>query len=430
MKRLCLLTLTIGFVLFAASSWAVTPSVLGNIEPVSNERISVLIGDKAKITLGTREGLIKGDIGTVSTDRDLSPEKMVGQCAVTKTNFENSICELIRGRREVEKGDIVSFDSVSFSDPNFYSVVMTTLADVVDPYEPYKKLNVCIYGVFDKSNAVTALSQELKTEFEKILSQKKRIHLVSTDVFKNLVLYPGVSSELLVYLKNQMKKVNVDALVLARYLIDEGRVKVTVQKIDQGTFDNTVTYALPVQPKYANLSSTILLTPSEMTKVRNIGCNILFKSLPKFLPREDRLTLIKSESAGDALVEQSLRAIDFNMVNPIDVKAVVDGETVDLSDKQVHSLLLSTGSHTIDVSLRRGYFYNDTLLYTSANVDRKEAILNLSTDTKLDIEVSVNPVQLKDPISLLVFHSIHRQRQVLKPIQRVESDRTVEVFKE
>jgi hypothetical protein len=430
MKRLCQSILVVGLFAFSASSHATTPSVFGNIQPASGERISVLVGDKAKITLGTREGLIKGDVGQVSPDRDLTSEKTIGQCAVTATGFDTSVCEIIKGKREIEKGDLIGFQSVTFTDPNFYSLVMNTLADIVDPYEPYRDINVCVYGIFDKSNSLTALSKELKTEFERIIAQKRRLHLVPSDSFHDLILYPSAPAELLAYVKTQMKRLNVDALILGSYTMNEGKVRATIQKIDLAGSDNTITYALPVQSRYTDLSSKILLTPGQLTRARNINCSLSLKSLPRVLSREERLSLIKSESAGNALTEQALRTIDFNVVNPIEIRATVDGETIDLSDKKTHSLLLSTGNHSVSIALKRGYFYNDTLLYTSESVVRKEATLDLNTGDDLNIEVSFNTLQLKDPISLLVFHSVQRQHQVLTPIRRIESERMVEVFKD
>jgi hypothetical protein len=426
-----LVVAVVGVMAVSVCSQAGQTPVIGTIRPVSSERITILVGDKARIDLGTRDGLIKGDIGAVSNDKNANNERILGECAVTRTEFGTSVCELTKGRKEIEQGDYVSFSAVSYNDPNIYSVVMTTLADIVEPYEPYKDLRVCVYGVFDKGNAITGLSQQIKAEFDLILPQKKRIQVVDREVFRNLVLYPGLSMELLDYVRTQMKRVGVDVMVLAGYSIDGERVKVRVQKVDRNSFDKTTTYTFPLKPTHAEANSRIVLTAGEVTRARNIPCNIALKSLPKVLPREDRLALVKFESGGNALVEQALRRIEFNIVNPVDVKAIVDGEAVDLFDNRSHSVMLSTGDHSLAVSFRRGYFYNDTLLYTSEATITKDAVLSLTKDGILSVDVSVNAAQQKEPVSLSVYHPAERQRKVLKPITtKVEAERTVETFKD
>jgi hypothetical protein len=404
--------------------------VVGVVQPLSQERISIMTGDKAAVNLGTRDGLVKGDIGLITLDRSAEPDRVVGKCAITKTGYDSSICEIIMAKREIEKGDYILFDSIYFSDENYYSLVMSTLANVVDPYEPYDHLRVCIYGFFDSRNFITGLSEQITKEFKEIFSQNNRIQLVNKDVLKNLIIYPDASRELLSFTRYEMRKNGIDVLVVGRYAASDERVGVTVEILDKTGRDRTVTFSFSGQAKYADLDSKIVLTPQEMTKTQTIPCNLVLRSLPRLVNREEKTLLIKSESSGNPLTERALKRIDFNIVSPVDVKAILDGETVAPVTKEGHGLMLSTGTHSMTTSFKRGYFFNETLLYTSDQEVIKDAMLDLTKDTGLVIEIRINASLQKDPINLTIYQPTERQHQVLKPIYRVESDKTVETFRD
>jgi hypothetical protein len=435
MKRFCLLFTGVSLLVVASFSFTYadvtkTSPLIGAIGPISNERITIQFGDKAQVNLGTKDGLIKGDIGIIRASQEISPEKNIGECAITRTEYGSSICEMIASKREIEKGNFIYFNRIEYSDPFMYSLIMTTLANIVEPYEPYKNLRVCIYGIFDKNNAVTGLSKQLSKEFENIFMQKKRIKLVDRSVFPGLVIYPGFSSDTEAYLKTQMKRANVDAMLLAQYEIKDGRVKVTVNSFDTQNKNTTTTYAFPLSEDYQKTSSTVLLSPMEETKARNILCKLALINIPKILSREDRMSLMNSESDGNALTEIALKKIDFNMVNPVEVTTNIDGEMIDISDSKNRSILLGTGNHSFSLTFKRGYFYNETLLYTSEKTFHKDVIVSLSKPFEVNIDVSINSLDKKDPISLSIYYPTERQKQVLKPIFRVESDRTIETYKD
>jgi hypothetical protein len=90
--------------------------------------------------------------------------------------------------------------------------------------------------------------------------------------------------------------------------------------------------------------------------------------------------------------------------------------------------MLSTGTHAMATSFRRGYFFNETLLYTSDQEVIKEAVLDLTKDRGLVIEIGISASLQKDPINLAIYQPTERKRQVLKPIYGIESDKTVDVF--
>jgi hypothetical protein len=404
--------------------------IVGVVGPVSQERITVLIGDKAAVSLGTKDGLVKGDIGLIATDRSRKPDAVIGKCVITETGYDSSVCELIKARKEIELGSYISFDPILFDDGNYYSLAMNTLSSVVEPYQPYDRLRVCIYGFFDSQNATTGLSEQITMAFKRIFSQKNRIELVSKEVLRNLVIYPDAAPDLISYTKYQMKRNDIDVLILGHYTISDRQIDVTLQKVDKNGQNKTIVFSFPAQTNYTALSSNIILTPQEVTKAQTIPCNIALRSTPRLLQREERTQLIKNESAGNPLIEQALRRIDFNIVGPVDVRATIDGDTVAPVTKEGHGVMLSTGTHAMATSFRRGYFFNETLLYTSDQEVIKEAVLDLTKDKGLVIEIRINASLPKDPISLAIYQPTDRKRQVLKPIYGVESDKTVDIFRD
>lgn len=430
MKTFCIsLALAVALLTIPVISHAASP-LIGVIQPASSERITVSTGDKVSVNLGTKHGLVNGDITPVVLDpASRSQENVIGTCVVTKTGYATSICEIITAKREIEKGNYVVFDPIRFNDGNYYSLVMNTLAALLEPYETHIRLNVCVFGIYNADNAVTGLSEEITKEFVTIFSQKNRLQLVNKDALRDLVIYPNLSADLLAFTRNEMKRSNVDVLILGSYAIVDGRVGLTIRKIDKKGADKDLSFSFPIQSKYADLDSRVILTPQEMTKSRTIPCNVVLRTTPKLLAREEKTQLINSEAAGDPVVLQALKELDFNIVSPVEIKAVVDEQSI-TPTKEGNVLMLSTGIHGVAVSFKRGYFFNETLLYTSEQEIGKQALLDLSKEKGLVIELGINAALLQDPVTLRVYHSTQKQRQVLKPIYGVESDKTVETFKD
>jgi hypothetical protein len=430
MKTFCIFAAaTITFLSIPFATQAAGP-IVGAVIPVSSERISILPGDKAAVNLGTKDGLVKGDLGLITTDRGLGSEGVIGQCAITRTGYDSSICEVIKAKKEIGGGYNVLFEPVRFNDENYYSLVMNTLASVLEPYQPYDRLRVCIYGFFDNRNAITGLSEQIANEFRAIFSQKNRINLVSKEFLKNLVIYPDASQDLVLFAKNQMRRNDIDVLIIGRYTLSDDRVEVAAWKLDRRGQDGKVVFSFPTLSKYVELASRAIVTAQEPTKAEMIPCNIVLRSTPRLLQKEEKNELIKSESMGNPITEQALRRIDFNNVSPVEVKATIDGETVSPVTEDGYLMTLSIGNHAMKTSFRRGYFFNETLLYTSAQEVAKEAVLSLSQDKGVVVEIGINASTRKDPIYLSVYQPIERQRRVLKPIYGVEYEKTIDAFKD
>ena len=158
-------------------------------------------------------------------------------------------------------------------------------------------------------------------------------------------------------------------------------------------------------------------------------CLLTLKSTP-FEPAKHELgQLIREESAGNPLVERVLRQTVFNVLGPVEIKVKVDDEIMAISEKEEQRVSLPNGVHRVVVSFKRGYFFNESLLYTSQQVVTREALLDLTKPENLLIDIRINPLFRADAIGLDVRERVDSHRQVLKPIYKVQSEKTIEVFK-
>lgn len=405
--------------------------VIGTVAPASPERITILLREKALVNLGQKNGIIKGDIGSIAADASGAPEAVLAQCAVTTAGYRSSVCEVIKAKREVDPGFPIMFDPVTFTDESLYPITIAMLSQLVDPYPPYKQLSVCIYGILNDNNAVTGMSEEIARELEHVFSQKKRIHLVDRSALKDLVFYADSEGDIMKVVREDMKKAGIDVLVVGRYKVAGNVIELTGRIVDANGQERGTVFSFPLEKKYTGPLETVILPGREATRVETLRCSLNVKAMPyEVLKKEEREELIRRESGGNALTEMAMARVDFNLVSPVEVKVRVDGEPAAPQGKEGQVFTLSKGVHRVAVSFRRGYFFNDSLLYTSERELTKEAVLDLGTADNLVMEVRVDPLFEREAIAINVYQRLEEERQLIKPIFRVQSEKSIEVFKD
>lgn len=401
------------------------------LAPLSRERIVILTGEKGMAAIGLKDGIIKGDVGQIATDLSQAAEgTYIGQCAVTKAGQASVTCEVITLKREVEGGDTIFFDRVKYSDPDVFPAAIAMLSDVVEPYEPHKQLRVMVYGVFDEGNQVTGFSQGLKNELTGIFSQKKRIHVTDSGEFGDFVFYPGASPEVIEFARAKMKKANIDVLLFGNYRTNGQAVNLTMTRLNADGMLKTSAFSFP-QAKYADSLAKVVVPAKERTQVQTYPCSIFIKgNTAKFDKTNEKAVMIKREAEGNAFTESALKKSDFNIVSPVDVKIRIDGALVlqGLTDRL--TVPISAGTHQIVISFRRGYFFDESPIYTSEKEVVKEIGLDLRQTRNLSMSVDLNPLFEKNNIGVKVVENAGKQKQMIEPIPKVQWDRTVEVFKD
>ncbi len=429
MKNVPLLILTLlAFPALSCPCFALDP-VRGVIVPLNTERVTITQGEKAVANVGEREGIIKGDIGSVRSDRGGAPSTAIARCAVTASGYRSSVCEVINDKKEIDPGSPIFFDPVAFTDASLYPVAVAVLSHVVGPYEPHKRLRVCLYGIFDDGNVQTGLSELVMGEFARVFAQKKRIDLVDKSTLKGLIFYPDADKGVIEFVQKNMKTADIDALVTGSYRVTGKRIDLTVLAISREGNSTTGFFSFPLEQRYTGPLSTVVANPTAATRVEVSTCLLTLKSTPFEPAKHELVQLIREESAGNPLVERVLRQTAFNFLGPVEIKVKVDDEVMAISDKEEQRLTLPNGVHRVLVSFRRGYFFNESLLYTSQQVVTREALLDLTKPDNLLIDIRINPLFRPDAIGLDVRERVDSRREVMKPIYKVQSQKTIEVFK-
>ena len=405
----------------------------GEIVSSFSERIGLSLGDKVIISLGGNQGVAKGDIAKIAKPHAEDPlTNYAGQCAVVETSEVSAVCEIIRSRIEMHRGDLVFLKQVVPSgDRAFFPLALKTLYSVVNPYHASKDLSVCVYGIFDEKNQVTALSDKIRQEIVGVMRQKSRIKLVDGAASMIEAFYPTEDMRWAGELKQFMKRARIDTLITGMYRISGDQLSILVYKIDASGDDRKIDFPIVNQELYSQLASQVLVPYQPLAKREQVFCYFVLKPSYYTPLKDEKAAIIRFEAGGNPFTEFSMKRDDFNIISPVDIVVNVDGETFNLSPRKPQQLVtLTKGSHRITASFRRGYYFNENLLYTSKTLITREAILDISKSTSILVDLSLNPLPDKQPITVQVFDRVGKERQLLRPIQRLADDTLVETFKD
>ena len=395
-------------------------------------RLDLTTGDKVIVNIGNNGGVAKGDIAKIARSGAENPlTNTLGQCAIIETNDASAVCEIIRSKMEMHRGDTVFLrTTLPYEDGTFYPLALKTLHSIVNPYDPSKGLSVYVYNIFDEKNNVTALSERIGREIAEVLRQKSRITLANRGAAVE-AFYPTDDMLWVHDVKQFMKKANVDVLVTGSYRFDGDRLVMSIYKIDLSGDDRKITYAVQRQESHAKMGSEIRVPYHKIERKEAVFCSFVLRPVTYVPMKDEKLALIRFEADGNPFTEYSMRRDDFNIIAPVDVAVKANNETFALSTNKPQQLVtLTKGTHRVIVSFRRGYYFNENLLYKSKTVVTKEALVDVQKSNSILVDLSVNPLPEKEPITIQVFDRVGKERQVLRPIRRLEADSIVETFKD
>ncbi len=404
----------------------------GQIVSSYADRIDLSLGDRVIMNLGRNAGVAKGDIATIARrDADDPLKNSLGQCAVVETDEPSAVCEIIRSKMEMHRGDLVFVKSVRpYADVSLFQLALRTLQSVVHPYPPDKKLSVYVYGIFNERNDVTGLSERIRREIVEVFRQKSRIKLADSSATME-AFYPTDDLRWVNDIKQFMKKANIDALVTGTYRIQDDKVAITIYKVDVTGDDRKIDQTVAAQEGYAQLAAEVRIPYQRITKKEQVFCTFSLKPIAYAPMKDEKQALIRFEADGNPFTEYVMKRDDFNIIGPIDVVVKVNSETYGLTSAKSQQLVtLTKGTHRVSLSFRRGYFFNENLLYRSKTVLTKEILIDVTKSTNLLVDVAANPLPDRQPLSVQVFDQVGKERQLLRPIRRVEVDTIVETFKD
>ena len=410
-------------------------SVTGEITSsiILQERIYLNTGDKAVTNLGSKDGVIKGDILIVTTRLDVMKEKPIGQCAVTSVDVKSSICEIITSNMEIPQGSNVSIPVMYYLMEQFYPAIYKILSKSVDPFPPYEKVKIAVYDIFDSQNNITKLSDRVKQEMKEVFAEKKRVKLVEPKtVKKDFFLYPedirnsyGLRTEV-------METLGVDVFITGSYTLNNENAIFTFYKFDKNFNDEKITFQVPLTSIEAASSKEITAPYRPIPKKEYIPCTVAFIENHYIPQKEEKRDIIGHEAGRDIYKAYDLRKTNFNIISPSDFIFKMDDQPISFSGKSEAPILLTKGTHKLFASFKRGYFFNtrDPRLYVSDKPLEKEAILTVEKDASIYIEVVLNSSFEGENIDFKIYNVSEKKTQLLKTIIKTEATKAIELFKD
>ncbi|MFA5616573.1 MAG: hypothetical protein WDK95_06920 [Syntrophorhabdaceae bacterium] len=426
---LCISVFVPGYTCLAAEpDGFVTGQIIDSLEG----KFKMLIGDKAFTNLGSRMGVIKGDILTIYSAADKAKSDPIGRCAVVQVNDTGSICEIIEMSREIGK-DAVALKKVAYDDALLYPSLFTLLSKVVEPYPPEKKIKVYIYQIFDENHNVTEFSQKVRKEMVRVFFQKKRIVSAGRLISPALSAYlPGEYDEYNKTIEDYLRKDNIDVIISGTYKVMGDKVQISYYKIDKNYEDIIVDTVVASQP-YTATAAKVVIPYTEKKKEQIIKCDVIFKPVQyRTQSRDERNEIVAAETRGNPVLEYTLRRSEFNIVMPVDFTLTVDGNTVKFDKSAELSIPLTTGEHQITASYSKGFYFNDTFLVAlpEQNMVRKSAIISVDRPEDIVLEIEANPLPKRENLSFNVYRKTTRSSTIVKPVLTRETAKPVEVFKD
>jgi hypothetical protein len=424
--KIIIYLLTILFTFFSFECPA-EETVQGKVIGTTQNKLSISTGECAVTDLGKNQGVTKGDIFKISEEKDPDLKGPIGRCAVLDVKEDKSTCEIVKMSKEIRKGNIVLTNKLLFSDSGLYPIVYDTLNKFLQPYEPYKKVSVYIYNFFDEKNNVTRFSEILKKEMKNIFSQKNRINMVSDDEGKGFVLYPEEYLNTK-FVEDYMKRDDINVLVAGQYKIKNENIELTIVLVDKDYDDYQLHFTLKSND-YSNLISevTVPYTPLER---KDIICNMFYKPVLFTPQRDDKKYFVLQESDKNPFTQYTLGRIDFNIISPVDFKIKIGNNIINFNERNEYKLTLPKGSHRLSASFKRGFYYNDSLMYTSTKEIKKEILLNIEKGGEINIDLNVTPLYDKENIEFKIYKKNERETFTLKPIYKTESINQLETYKD
>jgi hypothetical protein len=431
---LCLSVLVPGYSCLAAEpEYVVTGNLIaGNIMDSLEGKFKMLIGDKTFTNLGSKMGVIKGDIFTVYAKTDTTFSDPVGKCAVVQIYDTRSVCQVIEMTREIGK-DTATIAKLAYDDALLYPGVFTLLSKIVEPYPPEKKVKVYVYQIFDEKNNITEFSQKVRKEIIKVFSQKKRMEPASRLISVALGAYlPGEYDEHNKTIEEYLRKDNIDVIISGTYKMVGDKIQISYYKIDKTYEDIVVDSVVPAQP-YTAMAAKVVVPYQERKKEQIVKCDIIFKPiLFRAQSRDERNKILSDETRGDPRLEYTLKRSEFNIMGPVNITVTVDGNAIKLDKFLEFSVPLTTGEHTITVSYSKGLYMNDTFLMPlpASNAVKKTVIINVDNPEDLVMEIEGNPLPKRENIVFHVYRKSTLTTTIVKPVLKRETRTPVEVFKD
>lgn len=426
MKRLLYLLLFGSLILSSADIYAADTYLKGRIISTIHNRLKVAEGDMIMVNLGRDRGIIKGDILNIASKDDPSLINPMGACAVLDTYEKSSKCEIFKSDREIGFSDIVFAKRVDYRQKAIYPVILDLLNGLIEPYEPSRKITLCVHDLFNENKDISLFSKVLKEEMIYVFSQKKRLNLVDNKEFPWVSsYYPDEYSQWGKQIRDFMKTEHMDLLVSGLYKKDGDKIRLTFIAVDMIRGPLVIERSIDAKG-YDEEITTITAPYTPVKRIKSVPCNLYYK-LIAYTPKKNEIrALVNQEGKDDPFLKANLKRVEFNIVTPVETRLVIDDNPIE-TKAMPFRLILTTGvEHRISASFKKGFYFNNSLVYTSIRDIKKEASFIVQDNEEIDIHVLADPKQ--ETIDFKFYKVKKETKPILRKIEEKEISSKFELF--
>jgi hypothetical protein len=401
----------------------------GEILSTQQGRLHVGTGDTIVTNLGKKDGIVKGDILKVFNGRERFVKNEIGKCAVVQLLETSNLCEIISMKLEIGRSDYVEAPGVVYADRKLYSLALELLNRVVEPYAPSAKVAVYVDYIFDEKNNVTRFSEMLRKEMRDLFAQKNRIKVVGDDAGGAMSFYPEEYNSFVPSAKDYMKRNNVDVVITGSYTVKGDTIDLVAYIIDRNSGDLTIGYSFPATD-HGKALAEVVVPYRPMDRKKGVVCNFSYKPKRYALHKEEMKEVVRYESHEDPFLTYNFGRIDFNIVSPVGFKLTINNDVISFDGRQNVKVTLPRGTHRVMSSFKRGYYYNESLMFSSVEEVKKEILLIIEREGDLEIAITADPLYGKEKVDVQMYKRVEREKRVLRPVMRSETEKSIETFKD
>ena len=393
------------------------------------EHINLVPGDKTLVGLGMKDGVIKGDVLQFAAKSDTGLIDPTGRCAVLRVSPNNSVCEVIRAKREIERSSTVFTDLLRWDQVQFYPSIYRLLYAIVEPYEPPRKVNVYLGGVFNEKNEITAFSMEMQNQVAYIFGQKKKINLRNDLAEKDFLFYPDAPKDHRDSLKELMRQAGLDVFVTGSYAVRSGYVDFIFHKFDAKYGNEELRLRIPLE-QIDPMALADVIRPYKPVRKKEITlCEVSYRPLNYPVTRDMREQAILQEARGNQFTQLNLRKTGFNIIGATSLKLKVGENILDFDGERQKEVMLLEGMNRLTATFKRAYYRNESLLFTSDRTESKEIIVYAHSGGKLNIDITADPALGGKP-TFKVYRKLDKDLFLLKSVQVESGEKGIDLYKD
>jgi hypothetical protein len=226
-----------------------------------------------------------------------------------------------------------------------------------------------------------------------------------------------------------MKRDSVDVVITGSYTAKGDTIDLVAYIIDRTWGDLTIGYSFPGM-SYGKAFAEVAIPFRPMERKKGVACNFSYKPKRYALHKDEMKEVVRYESREDPFRAYNFGRIDFNIVGPVGFKLTINNDVIPFDGRQNVKVTLPRGTHRVTSSFKRGYYYNESLMFSSVEEVKKEILLIIEREGDLEIAITADPLYGKEKLDVQMYKRVEKEKRILRPVLRSETERSIETFKD